>query len=218
MGERGDGFRWFIGRIRETLSVVSGGGGDSVSRVKVQGDSVNVKVKEKKERAKLPYRHVWLQRSEDNQRFLHPLESRSVLDFVDKDIGDVEPVKPTSLEETPFKLLEEVKDLKSCMEQIWLLYGFNETLAYIFAMCFILDRVDQSTHCRYQNADWRLRPLPDEMLSADTPLGVRKPDASLIEAYKRSYDKCMEVYEKEFLTENSYLYIYGLQGTELNAQ
>ncbi|KAJ0015166.1 hypothetical protein Pint_20023 [Pistacia integerrima] len=40
------------------------------------------------------------------------MESRSVLDFVDKDIGDVEPVKPTSLEETPFKLVEEVKDLK----------------------------------------------------------------------------------------------------------
>ncbi|KAJ0014237.1 hypothetical protein Pint_19994 [Pistacia integerrima] len=205
-----------MGRIRESLSVVSGGGGDSVSRVKVQGDSVNVKVKEKKERAKLPYRHVWLQRSEDNQRFLHPLESRSVLDFVDKDIGDVEPVKPTSLEEIPFKLLEEVKDLKSCMEQIWLLYGFNETLAYIFAMCFILDRLISQliADVRMQIGDY----APFPMRCSDTALGVRKPDASLIEAYKRSYDKCMEVYEKEFLTENSYLYIYGLQGTELNAQ
>ncbi|KAJ0079635.1 hypothetical protein Patl1_22791 [Pistacia atlantica] len=180
-----------MGRIRrESLSVVSGSG-DSVSRVKVQGDSVNVK-------------------SEDNQRFLHPLESRSVLDFVDKDIGDVEPVKPTSLEETPFKLVEEVKDLK------------------------------------YQNADWRLRPLPDEMLRYSTWImnvsafaNVEKyaredthyslyiydmmkikllsmskesesSDASLIEVYKCSYDKCLQVYEKEFLTEDSYLYIYGL--------
>ncbi|KAJ0015159.1 hypothetical protein Pint_20017 [Pistacia integerrima] len=103
--------------------------------MKVQGDSVNVKVKEKKERAKVPFhiptikkpqekynilvnnlnqpfQHVWLQRSEDNQRFLHSLASLSVLDFVHKDIGYVEPVKPTSLEETPFKLVEEVKDLK----------------------------------------------------------------------------------------------------------
>lgn len=34
------------------------------------------------------------------------------MDFVDKDIGDVEPVKPPSLEQTSFKLVEEVKDLK----------------------------------------------------------------------------------------------------------
>lgn len=39
-------------------------------------------------------------------------DNLSVLDFVDKDIGDVEPVKPPSLEQTPFKLVEEVKDLK----------------------------------------------------------------------------------------------------------
>lgn len=39
-------------------------------------------------------------------------DNLSVLDFVDKDIGDVEAVKPPSLEQTPFKLVEEVKDLK----------------------------------------------------------------------------------------------------------
>ncbi|XP_031273512.1 protein RRP6-like 1 [Pistacia vera] len=66
-----------------------------------------------------PFQHVWLQRSEDNQRFLHPLESLSVLQFVDKDIGDVKPVKPTSLEETPVKLVEEVKDLKELAAKLW---------------------------------------------------------------------------------------------------
>ncbi|KAJ0007548.1 hypothetical protein Pint_30787 [Pistacia integerrima] len=40
------------------------------------------------------------------------MESLFVLDFLDKDIGDVEPVKPTSLKEAPFKPVEEVKDLK----------------------------------------------------------------------------------------------------------
>ncbi|KAJ0007550.1 hypothetical protein Pint_30781 [Pistacia integerrima] len=40
------------------------------------------------------------------------MESLFVLDFLDKDIGDVEPVKPTSLMEAPFKPLEKVKDLK----------------------------------------------------------------------------------------------------------
>lgn len=33
-------------------------------------------------------------------------------DFVDKNIGDVEPVKPLPLESTPFTLVEDVKQLK----------------------------------------------------------------------------------------------------------
>ncbi|KAL0338765.1 UNVERIFIED_CONTAM: protein RRP6-like 2, partial [Sesamum angustifolium] len=36
--------------------------------------------------------------------------------------------------------------------------------------------------------------------------------------YKRSYDICTQLYEKELLTDTSYLYIYGLQCAELNAQ
>lgn len=34
------------------------------------------------------------------------------MDFVDKDIENVVAVKPPSIESTPFKLVEEVKDLK----------------------------------------------------------------------------------------------------------
>jgi len=34
------------------------------------------------------------------------------LDFVDRNPGDVVPVKPPSIDNTPFKLVEEVKDLK----------------------------------------------------------------------------------------------------------
>ncbi|KAK6139755.1 hypothetical protein DH2020_026515 [Rehmannia glutinosa] len=59
-----------------------------------------------------PFEHVWLQRSEDGSRFLHPLEKLSVLDFVDKSDSISEPVKPLPLEVTPFKFVEEVKDLK----------------------------------------------------------------------------------------------------------
>ncbi|KAE8673190.1 hypothetical protein F3Y22_tig00111807pilonHSYRG00023 [Hibiscus syriacus] len=59
-----------------------------------------------------PFDHVWLQRSEDGQRFVHPLEKLSVMDFVDKDVADIEHVQPPSIESTPFKLVEEVKDLK----------------------------------------------------------------------------------------------------------
>ena len=46
-------------------------------------------------------------------------------------------------------------------------------LLFVISACFcsclfllfpIMCNVDQSNHCRYQNADWRLRPLPEEML------------------------------------------------------
>ncbi|KAJ0015162.1 hypothetical protein Pint_20026 [Pistacia integerrima] len=115
-----------------------------------------------------PFQHVWLQRSEDNQRFLHPLESLSVLQFVDKDIVDVEPVKPTSLEETPFKLVEEVKDLKELAAKLWSVNEFaastvlkleRNSLEYLlWHFCGV------TANKEYQNADWRLRPHPGEML------------------------------------------------------
>ncbi|KAK4382125.1 protein RRP6-like 2 [Sesamum angolense] len=43
-------------------------------------------------------------------------------------------------------------------------------------------------------------------------------DPKLSMVYKRSYDICAQLYEKELLTDTSYLYIYGLQCAELNAQ
>ncbi|KAK1271436.1 hypothetical protein QJS04_geneDACA012988 [Acorus gramineus] len=60
----------------------------------------------------MPFEHVWLQKSEDGQRFIHPLENFSEFDFVDKNIENLEPVKPPPLESTPFKLVEGVKELK----------------------------------------------------------------------------------------------------------
>jgi exosome complex exonuclease RRP6 len=38
------------------------------------------------------------------------------------------------------------------------------------------------------------------------------------QVYKRSYELCIQLYEKEIQNENSYLYIYGLQEAGLNAQ
>lgn len=35
-----------------------------------------------------------------------------MMDFVDKNLIEMKPVKPLPLEETPFKLVEEVKDLQ----------------------------------------------------------------------------------------------------------
>ncbi|KAL6643196.1 hypothetical protein ACP70R_021377 [Stipagrostis hirtigluma subsp. patula] len=87
----------------------------------------------------------------------------------------------------------------------------------------------------YQAADWRLRPLPDEMIKyarEDTHyllyiydlmrLRLVKESSSendlLLEVYKRSNEICLQLYEKELLTESSYLYIHGLKENELNAR
>ncbi|KAJ4721305.1 protein RRP6-like 2 [Melia azedarach] len=344
-GRNDGGFQMVYGKNKKKGGS-AGGGADSVSLRKSRGDTVNVKVKEKKEKSKVsfhiptikrpqeeynilvnnanqPFEHVWLRRSEDGQRFIHPLESHSVLDFVDKVIEDAEPVKPPSIEQTPFKLVEEVKDLKelaaklksvnefavdlehnqyrsfqglTCLMQIStrtedfvvdtlklrihvgpylrevfkdptkkkVMHGADRDIVWLqrdfgIYLCNMFDTGQASRvlklernsleyllrhYCgvtankEYQNADWRLRPLPDEMLRyarEDThyllyiydimktklslmPKESENSDAPLTEVYKRSYDICMQLYEKELLTENSYLYIYGLQGAGLNAQ
>ncbi|XP_027359392.1 protein RRP6-like 2 isoform X2 [Abrus precatorius] len=275
--------------------------------------------------ANMPFEHVWLQRSDDGLRFIHPLEKLSVLDFVDTNVGDVVPMKPPSIESTPFKLVEEVKDLKelaaklrsvnefavdlehnqyrsfqglTCLMQIstrtedfvvdtlklrihvgpylrevfkdpakrkvmhgadrdivWLQRDFGIYVCNLFdthqaskllnlernSLEYILHHFCEVTaNKEYQNADWRLRPLPDEMLryaredthyllyiydlmrtklfalSKDSE-NSKSSDTPLVEVYKRSYDVCMQLYEKELLTENSYVHIYGLQGADFNA-
>ncbi|XP_074590061.1 protein RRP6-like 2 isoform X2 [Curcuma longa] len=87
----------------------------------------------------------------------------------------------------------------------------------------------------YQNADWRLRPIPDEMLKyarEDTHylffiydqmkrrLLAESSDGNdlLLEVYKRSAEICMQLYEKELYTDASFLNIYGLSYIDLNAE
>lgn len=273
--------------------------------------------------ANVPFEHVWLQRSDNGQKFVHPLEKLSVLDFVDKDPVNIVPQKPPSLESTPFKLVEEVKDLKemaaklrsvnefavdlehnqyrsfqglTCLMQIstrtedfvvdtlklrihigphlrevfkdpskrkvmhgadkdivWLQRDFGIYVCNMFdtgqaskvlklernSLEYLLNHFCEITaNKEYQNADWRLRPIPDEMLRyaredthyllyiydtmrinlSSLPKAPESSDTPLVEVYKRSYDVCMQLYEKELLTENSYLHIYGLQGAGFNAQ
>ncbi|KAK7267021.1 hypothetical protein RIF29_19685 [Crotalaria pallida] len=273
--------------------------------------------------ANVPFEHVWLQRSDDGQRLIHPLEKLSVLDFVDKNPGDIVPTKPPPLESTPFMLVEDVKSLKelaaklrsvdefavdlehnqyrsfqglTCLMQIstrtedfvvdtlklrvhvgpylrelfkdpakrkvmhgadrdivWLQRDFGIYICNLFdtgqaskvlklernSLEYLLHHFCEVTaNKEYQNADWRIRPLPDEMLRyarEDTHYLLyihdlmrnnlfalskesESSDAPLVEVYKRSYDVCMQLYEKELLTENSYLHIYGLQGAGFNAQ
>ncbi|KAL6507822.1 hypothetical protein OROGR_024017 [Orobanche gracilis] len=337
-----------------------------------------------------PFEHVWLQRSEDGSRFLHPLENLAVLDFVDRsDYSIVVPGKPLPIEVTPFNFVEDVKDLKqlaiklrnvnefavdlehnqyrsfqglTCLMQIStrtedfiidtlklrihigphlrdvfkdpskrkVLHGANHDIMWLqrdfgIYICNMFDTGQASrvlkmekfslehllnhfcgvtANKEYQNADWRIRPLPREMINLSstpgwfllhafrgqrtdkTPLSSapvmeksnwiaglpvieasclyfvvdcvarnflsilvkymvyaredthyllyiydlmrirllslsadsESSDPPLIEVYKRSYDICTQLYEKELLTENSYLHIYGVQTAELNAQ
>ncbi|KAL4326292.1 hypothetical protein GQ457_11G006270 [Hibiscus cannabinus] len=271
-----------------------------------------------------PFEHAWLQKSDDGQRFVHPMETLSVTDFLDKDISDSEPVQPPSIESTPFKLVEEVKDLKELAAKLSSVNEFavdlehNQYRSFLGLTClmqistrtedFIVDTLKLRIHVgpylrevfkdptkkkvmhgadrdivwlqrdfgiyicnlfdtgqasrvlkmernslehllqhfcgitankEYQNADWRLRPLPAVMLRyarEDThyllyiydlmriklismPVEPEHCDAPLVEqVYKRSSDVCMQLYEKELLTENSYLHIYGLQAAGFNAE
>ncbi|GFP91797.1 exosome component 10 [Phtheirospermum japonicum] len=248
-----------------------------------------------------PFEHVWLQRSEDGSRFLHPLEHLSVLDFVDESYSIIEPEKPLPIDSTPFTFVEDVKDLKqlaiklrnvnefavdlehnqyrsfqglTCLMQIStrtedfiidtlklrihigpylrevfkdptkrkVLHGADRDIMWLqrdfgIYVCNMFDTGQASrvlkmerfslehllshfcgvaANKEYQNADWRIRPLPHEMIKDDdirslVPLARRM-------VYKRSYNLCTQLYEKELLTETSYLHIYGVQSAELNAQ
>ncbi|KAI3809440.1 hypothetical protein L1987_25413 [Smallanthus sonchifolius] len=270
-----------------------------------------------------PFEHVWLQRSEDGSRVVHPLEKLSFMDFIDKTVSDVEPVKPPPVESTSFKLVQDVKDLKelaaklrdanefavdlehnqyrsfqglTCLMQIStrtedfivdtlklrvqigpylrevfkdptkrkVLHGADRDIIWLqrdfgIYVCNMFDTGQASkvlklernsleyllryfcevaANKEYQNADWRLRPLTDEMLRYATEdthyllyiYDVMKrrllssstdpdcPEAPLVEVYQRSYDLCMQLYQKEILTENSYLNIYGLHAADLSGQ
>ncbi|KAF5207971.1 Rrp6-like [Thalictrum thalictroides] len=59
-----------------------------------------------------PFEHVWLQKKEDGSRFMLPLEKLSESDFIDQNVGSSEPVKLPPIKITPFKLVEDVKELK----------------------------------------------------------------------------------------------------------
>ncbi|KAH8491359.1 hypothetical protein H0E87_023489 [Populus deltoides] len=256
--------------------------------------------------------HVWLERSEDGLRVIHPLERLSVLDFMDKSTGDVEPAPPLPIESTTFKLVEEVKDLKelaaklrgvnefavdlehnqyrsfqglTCLMQIstrtedfivdtlklrihvgpylrevfkdpakrkvmhgadrdvvWLQRDFGIYICNLFdtgqaSRVLKLERnsLEHLLHhfCgvtankEYQNADWRLRPLPDEMIRyarEDTHYLLHIYDLMRALLLSKPIDNenadppLLELYEKELFTENSYLNMYGLPSAGFNAQ
>ncbi|KAM0944123.1 putative ribonuclease D [Dioscorea sansibarensis] len=266
-----------------------------------------------------PFEHVWLERSADGTRFIHPLEKLSVMDFVDRNVGEGDPVRPLPLKDTPFKLVDELNELKelcaklqdanefavdlehnhyrsfqglTCLMQIStreedfiidtlklrihvgpylrevfkdpskrkVLHGADSDIVWLqrdfgIYVCNLFDTGQASrilqlernsleyllrhfcevrANKEYQTADWRLRPLPDDMIKyarEDThyllyiydlmrkELLKNSTDEKdfLAEVYERSYEICRQLYEKELLTDTSYLYIYGLKEADFNS-
>ncbi|KAH9532879.1 hypothetical protein CY35_18G022400 [Sphagnum magellanicum] len=98
-----------------------------------------------------------------------------------------------------------------------------------FGLAFLLQHfLDIHPDKRYQLADWRIRPLPSEMIKyarEDThyllylhdllkvQLASASPDKNdaILQVYKRSRDICLQLYQKEIFTETSYLNLYGLE-------
>ncbi|CAN6477589.1 unnamed protein product [Victoria cruziana] len=333
------GFQTVYGKKKKKKEAVAVGyvasGGDSeVNKAKAPGgrtrmpfhipsiprpqDEFNIWVDNSNE----PFNHVWLERSEDGSRYIHPLENCTPRDFVDRDLQAIKPILPLPLADTPFTLVEDVHLLKSlaaklrdasefavdlehnqyrtfqgltCLMQIstrsedfvvdtlklrdhigphlrdvfadpskrkvmhgadrdvlWLQRDFSIYICNLFdtqqasrvlqlernSLEHLLGHFCQvAANKEYQTADWRLRPLPDEMIKyarEDTHYllyvydlmrlrlisiksdGENKSD--LLEVYERSFDICMQLYERELLTDTSYLHIYGVQGANLDAK
>ncbi|KVH90540.1 3'-5' exonuclease domain-containing protein [Cynara cardunculus var. scolymus] len=217
-----------------------------------------------------PFEHVWLPISEDGSRFIHPLN------FVDQNTRDIKPVMPPPVESTPFKLVEEVKDLKELAAKLqdasefavlysafnllvmhgadkdilWLQRDFGIYVCNMFDTgqasrvlnlernsleFLLLHFCGVSANKEYQTADWRLRPLTDEMLRYNTLYHInpyaREDTHYLLHIYDVmrialgfSYrdlehpDALIDLYQKDVLTEYSYLNIYGLHAADFNGQ
>lgn len=82
----------------------------------------------------------------------------------------------------------------------------------------------------YQASDWRLRPLPRDMVKyaredthyllyiQDLMLNKLNGD-SLVNVFRRSYDVCIQMYRKDmFNSSTSYLHLYGLSEANLDAK
>lgn len=109
-----------------------------------------------------------------------------------------------------------------------------------FGLAFLMQRfLKINPDKRYQLADWRIRPLPAEMIKyarEDTHyllylydllrvvlVSMRSTagndaDDPVLQVYKRSRDICLKMYKKDILTETSYLSLYGLQDKNFNSE
>nr|BAK08205.1 predicted protein [Hordeum vulgare subsp. vulgare] len=65
-----------------------------------------------------PFDHVWLERSDDGTRPIHPLEKLPVEQFIDRNVPESEPVRPADVDDTPFTLVEDLKGLTELVNKL----------------------------------------------------------------------------------------------------
>ena len=71
-------------------------------------------------------------------------EKLSIVDFIDQNVGNDEPMKPPPIADTPFKFVEEVKDLKELAAKLravdeFAVSTFLNSFQSIFCSCGATD-------------------------------------------------------------------------------
>ncbi|XP_071675552.1 protein RRP6-like 2 isoform X2 [Lolium perenne] len=190
----------------------------------------------------VPFDHVWLDQTEDG-RPIHPLEKLNAEQFIDRNAPESEPVRPADVEDTPFTLVEDQKGLTALVNKLKDVNEFavdlehNQYRSFQGLTClmqistrtedFIIDtlklRIIIGPYLTEHFKDPTKRKI---MHGADRDIMWLQRDFRLYvcnlfdtgQVQERSNEICSQLYEKEQLTDKSYLHIYGLQDHELNAK
>ncbi|GJM93740.1 hypothetical protein PR202_ga10325 [Eleusine coracana subsp. coracana] len=230
-----------------------------------------------------PFKHVWLEHSEDGTRPVHPLEKLPVELFIDRNVCESEPVKPADLEDTPFTLVDDPQGLKelskklksvtefavdlehnqyrsfqglTCLMQIStrtedfivdtlklriyiglylqehfkdptkrkVMHGADRDIMWLqrdfhIYVCNLFDTGQlKLVPCRYAREDTHYLLYIYDLMRQKLQKESTSENDLLLEVHKHSNEICLQFYEKEVLTDKSYLHIYGLQEHELNAK
>uniref|UniRef100_N1QVF2 Phosphoserine aminotransferase n=1 Tax=Aegilops tauschii TaxID=37682 RepID=N1QVF2_AEGTA len=189
-----------------------------------------------------PFDHVWLERSEDGTRPIHPLEKLPVEQFIDRNVPESEPVRPADVDDTPFTLVEDLKGLTELVNKLKDVNEFavdlehNQYRSFQGLTClmqistrtedFIIDTLKLRIYIGSYLKELFKDPTKRKVMhGADRDIMWLQRDFRVYvcnlfdtgQVQKRSNDICLQLYEKELLTDKSYLHIYGLQEHELAA-
>nr|GEW82045.1 protein RRP6-like 2 [Tanacetum cinerariifolium] len=196
--------------------------------------------------ANQPFYHALLKMSEDGSRFIHPLEKYSFFHFVDKSVSNIKPVRPSPVENTTFTFVQDTKGLMGLAAKLRIVNEFTDPTKrkvmhgadkgiiwlqrdFSIYVCNMFDTWQASRVLKMERNSLEHLLLEDthyllhiydlmkrRLLSSSTDPDW--PESLLVEVYKRSYDVCMQLYEKKCKDANSYLNIYGLHAADLNGQ
>uniref|UniRef100_A0A0D9Z299 HRDC domain-containing protein n=1 Tax=Oryza glumipatula TaxID=40148 RepID=A0A0D9Z299_9ORYZ len=191
----------------------------------------------------VPFDHVWLERTEDGSRPIHPLEKLPMEQFIDRNVPESEPVKPADLEDTPFTLVEDKNGLADLAKKLKSVNEFavdlehNQYRSFQGLTClmqistrtedFVVDTLKLRIYIGLYLKEHFKDPTKRKVMhGADRDIMWLQRDFHIYvcnlfdtgQVQKRSNEICLQLYEKELLTDTSYLHIYGLQEHDLDAK